>query len=66
MQQNLYVVNIICVSILFINLSLTQFKRAYKEIYLTTLFRRKTCYFVEDVLTKSFKKILLTRSKTKS
>jgi len=66
MQRNLFIVNIICVLIFFIDSSLTQFKRACEETYLTTLFRRKIYRFVENVLTKRFKEVLLTYSKTKS
>jgi len=66
MQRNLCIVNIICVSILFIDFSLMRFKYACEEIYLTTSSRRKICRFVEDALTKSFKEVLLARLKTKS
>jgi len=66
MQRNLYIASIICVLILSIDLSLTQFKCACEKIHLTTLSRKKACRLVENALTKSFKKILLVRSKTKS
>jgi hypothetical protein len=66
MQQNLYIANIIYILILFINLFLMQFKRICEEIYLTILSRRKKNCFVEKILTKSFKKVLLVCSKTKS
>jgi hypothetical protein len=65
MQRNLYIASIICVLILFIDSSLTQFKRICEKTYLTTSSRRKTCRLVENALTKNFKKVLLVRLKTK-
>ena len=65
MQQNLYIISIICVLILSLNLSLTQSKHICEETYLTILFRRKIYCFVEDTLIKSFKEVLLICSKTK-
>jgi len=65
MQRNLYIASIICVLIFSIDSSLTQFKCACEETHLTMLSRRKTYRLVENALTKSFKKVLLTRSKTK-
>jgi hypothetical protein len=43
-----------------------RFKCVCEKTYLTTLSRKKTYCFVKNVLTKSFKEVLLARSKTKS